>query len=104
VWCSGVGRSVRGNERKEVALGLIAFHRELKMERGGKEGERARRSPGRRRFKQKKKEGAWEEGESDRWGRPVSSTKKKRKVGGEVGRCEERSWAGGAAGVKGKGR
>jgi hypothetical protein len=51
-----------------------------------------------------RKRGAWEDGESDRWGRPVSSTKKKRKGGGEVGHCEERSWAGGAAGVKGKGR
>jgi hypothetical protein len=51
-----------------------------------------------------RKRGAWEEGESDGWGRPVSGTKKKRKGGGEVGRCGERSWAGGPAGLKGKGR
>jgi hypothetical protein len=45
-------------------------------------------------------EGREKEGEADRWGRPVSGSKKRKKEGREVGCCGRGSWAGGPAGLK----
>jgi hypothetical protein len=90
--------------REEVARGVIAFQRELRMERGYEEGEQARRSPGRRRFKQRKEEGCGRKEKVPTGGATMSATTEKEK--GKAGRWAAaggESCADGPAGLKGKG-
>jgi hypothetical protein len=88
--------------REGVAREIIAFHRELRKDGGSGEGGhgQARRRSCRRWFEQGREEGSEIEGEADRWGRPVSDSKKNKRGrrGGELLREE----GAGPAGLKGR--